>query len=532
MKKINYKSDIIVISFILIISVFIALIMGMHRYGDSVSYCAMADSLIKDGDLIVDNKDLTRWNRGKPTDLPVGAYITVDSSGVMKYSKPILYPLLAAPFVFFGFGGIILLNGLFLGGIVAINYFFARKYFSVNISLAMAGLFVFCSFMPVYSAWMTPDIMLFFACCLCIWLGIYEKKPGLAAFIIGIVSSAKIMFLLLLVPLFAVFLANREIRKIFKIAGICVLGMAGMFLLNFLFLRQFSVYSGVRGYFFIKAPQYLNLDLVKNNLIVVVSQFDGFNFNSLGLFIRNLVNFFIGRFTGVVWYAFPVFVSVFVYLFYRENVSRAEKTIGDSILIITTVLAIALIFFRPLNYFGGRGFVCNRYFFILPALFFLPSFRLIKKPAKIALFFLPGLLISAQLIKNQIFTKNFVLEQGKYLYPYAFVKHVRDFPLKYAPLEICQIESFAVPSINISENISLYSPLGQRIRLNQRIQLDKEQEIVIIQTGKTGSLRLEVVPEEIVLQPDVILKNRRGLGSKSFYYFKAKLPVWIKDIHG
>lgn len=531
MRKNNNKKDIVIISFIMFISVFITLIMGIHRYGDSASYYAMADSLINDGDLVVDNNDVMRWNCAKAADFLMGVYITVDDSGVMKYSKPILYPLLAAPFLFFGLGGLIWLNGLFLGGTVTINYLFMRKYFAVKRSLLIAGLFVFCSFMPVYAAWMTQDMMLFFACCLCIWLVIYGKKARLAALIIGVVSSAKIMFLLLLIPLIASNIAKKNTKETIKMLGMCLLGIMGMLFLTFLFLRQFSVYGGLRGYAFIKLPQYITLELIKNNLVIAKSQFEGFEFNSWGLFFRNLVNFFIGRFTGVIWYAFPAFVSVFAYLFYRKNISRAEKSIGDSILMITAVLAVALVFFRPLNYFGGRGFVCNRYFFILPALFFFPTIRFIKKPEKIALFFLPGLLVSSQLIKNQIFSRNFVLEQNKYAYPFAFVKHVRDFPLKYAPLEICQIESFAVPNINISGNISLYSPLGQKIRINQQIQLDNEQEIVIIQTGKTGSLKLEAVPEVIVLQPVFILKNRLSLECKSFYYFKAKQPVWIKDIH-
>ncbi len=527
----NYKSEVIIISVILLISIIITVYIGIHRYGDGASYYAMADSLIKDGDLIVDNSDITRWNRNKVTDIPIGAYITVDKSGVMRFSKPLLYPLIAAPFLFFGLFGVAVLNGLFLGASVVIMYSFARGYFTKTQSLFISVLFVLCSFMPVYAAWITQDFMLFFACCLCIWLGLYKNKAMLAGLIIGVVSSAKILFLLLLMPLIAKNIAKKEFRSTFKIIEVCFLGMAGMFLLNLLFLRQFSAYSGLRGYFFIKSPQYLTLELVKNNLVAGKPQFEGFEFNSWQLFFRNLFNFFIGRFTGIIWYGFPGFISVMIYLLRRKKLLRLEKIAGDSILMVTAAVILILIIARPLNYFGGGGFICNRYFFIFPALFFLPSMRFIKKPKMLVLVFLPGLLISSQLISSQIFVKKIVYLRNKYSFPLFFSAHTHAFPLRYAPLEIFQVESFIVPNLKISENIALYVPLGHKEGINQIIQLNKGQEIVIVRKGNAGNLKLETDYGEIVLEPEIVLRSRVSVECKSFYYFKAKRLAQINDIH-
>ncbi len=526
MKTNNPKGGILIPCFILLISIIITVAIGIHRYGDS-SYKAMAYSLINEGDLTVDNQDIARWNRGKMIDIPVGVFIRVDSNGVMKYSKPILYPLIAAPFLFLGFFGVALLNGLFLGGIVLINYFFTREYFTKIQSLFISVLFILCSFVPVYAAWMTPEMMLFFACSLCIWLGMYKNRAVSAALIIGIVSSAKIPFFLLLVPLIAIKIAQKEIKEAFKALGMFLLGIAAMFFLTFLFQGKMLSYSGLRGYFFIKSPQYITLELLRNNLIMVKTQLDGFNFHNLGLFFINLSNFFIGRFTGIIWYALPGFITACVYLWYRKKLLRLEKIIGDSILMVTSALILILITARPLNYFGGKAFIGNRYFFIFPALFFLPSMRLIKKPQKFAMILLPGVLISSQIIKNQFFTEKI----SKYSYSFPFSAHTNVFPLKYAPLEIHQVELFNLPKIAVSENIELYAPWQQKPRISQSIRLYKGEEVVILQKDKTGNLKLETDRGEIVLQPAVTLKSKLSAECRSFYYFKAKQLIQINNIH-
>lgn len=524
MKKNKLKGEVLVVSLILFISIIIVFI-GIHRYGDA-SYKAMAYSLINEGDLIADNQDIARWNRNDLVDIPVGAFIRVDNNGVMKYSKPILYPLIAAPFLFFGLFGPALLNGLFLGGVIAINYYFSREYFSKIQSLLVSALFVLCSFMPVYAAWMTPEMMLFFACSLCIWLGVYKNRAMPAALIIGAVTSAKILFFLLLVPLIANKIAQKERKEIFKTLGMFFLGMAGMSFLTFLFVGKFLSYSGLRGYFYIKSPQYMTLELLRNNLVIVKAQLDGFNFHNWGLFFINLVNFFIGRFTGIIWYAFPGFITACVYLGYRKRLLRLEKVRGDSILIGTAALILMLLIARPLNYFGGKAFIGSRYFFIFPALFLLPSMRLIKKPQSLALFILPGLLISSQIIKNQFFAENI----SKYSYSFPFSAHTNTFPLKYAPLEIHQVELFSLPKIEIAKNIWFYTPWEQKMRKNQKIQFRKGQEAVILQKDKTGPFKLETNLGEIVLKPAITLRNRENAECKSFYYFKAKRPMQVNNL--
>ncbi len=520
MKKNNYQKDeILIICFILIISSIFTVSIGVYGFGDSPSYYSMTNSLVKDGDLIIDNRDVARWNSCKFHNVPAGTYILIDEKGTMRYAKPILYPLIAAPFFFlFGNIGFAMLNGLFLGSSIALGYIFLKKYFNKNNSLLISALFFLCSFMPVYATWIHPEMMLFFACSLCLWLWRYKNQTISAAFIIGIVSSVKIIFLLLLVPLIVILTLEKRFRELFKTIAICLLGISIMLFLTLLFIRQFSPYNGLRGYISPSRIPYFTLKDVRDALVITPSVFKGMEFNSWGLFFRNILNFFMGRFTGIIWYAFPGVVCVAIYLLNRQRINKKEKVFGDVILLVIFLLLVMLIIIKPLNYFGGRGVVGNRYFFILPALLFLPTIKAFKKPAKIALIFLPGLFLNFQIIKNEIFIKN-------------YAAHTSVFPLRYAFLEISQIEALPVRQIGISEDIFLYTPLGLEEQVGKKILINSKQEVVIVQKNRTNYLKLETDRGEIILQPKEILKNKVSREVKSFYYFKAGRLTWVNNIY-
>ncbi|KAB2959502.1 MAG: hypothetical protein F9K18_11560, partial [Thermoanaerobaculia bacterium] len=79
--------------------------------GDEATYVAMASSLARDGDLDFEAAD-ARWARERG-----GAALILERTGRgVSYSKPVLFPLLAAPFLALaGEAGLILFNALALG---------------------------------------------------------------------------------------------------------------------------------------------------------------------------------------------------------------------------------------------------------------------------------------------------------------------------------------------------------------------------------------------------------------------------------
>ncbi len=527
MRKIN--SETWIVSFIMGLCIVFSMSAGVRGYGDGYSYCLMVDSLMKDGDLKVEKEDIVRWKNNKFDNIAIGAHVFFDKKGTPRYAKPFLYPLISIPFYFFGGKGFSLLNGLFLGGSIVFCYFFIRKYFNKINSMLIAMLFFFCSYIPVYVSWIHSEMMLFFACSLCMWLFFCKNKSSLAALIIGIVSSVKIVFLLLLVPFFAVMIFEKEYKKLSKSLAVFILGIGFILSLNFLLFGQLSPYSGVnRGFFVSKAGESERVEEMIYPVTAIDSQFEGFEFNSWKLFFRNLGNFFIGRFTGIIWYGFPGVGCIGLYLLKRRHLVKEERKIGDNILLAAIALVLVLIIARPLNYFGGKGFVCNRYFFILPALLFLPLFKAFKNPKIIMLLFLPGLLINFNIITSEVFAKSKSFYYKKYSNTFIPGVYACAFPLRHFPLELTQIESLPVSKIKISENRSFYFPLGFKEKNDKGILIDKEQEIVIVQRGKENFI-LKTDRKNLSLKPAIKLKSRLSEEYKSFYYFKAKQLTLINN---
>ncbi len=523
-----FRSQIIGVALVLIISIIFSIIIGIYeQIGDGPSYFLMVDSILEDGDFILENTDISRWDYSWYGNSPFGAHIMVNKKGVLKYAKPILYPLIAAPFfLFFGNIGFSLLNGLFLGGSIALGYFMLSKYFSRGNALLITAGFFFCSFIPAYVSWLHPEMMLFFACVLCMRLLLDVKLAKFAALVIGIMSTVKIFFLFLLIPLMVVLLPEKRIKELLKALGMLLFGVGVMLFVNLIFLKQFLSYSGITGLISFRLTPYLSIEQVRDSLSIESSQFIGFEFNSLGLFLRNAAAFFVGRFTGLIWYAFPAVVCAFVYAAYRKRINARERWFGDSVLAAAALLIVTLIIARPLNYFGGRGFICNRYFFILPAMLFLPAIRMVKNPKNLFLFFLPGLLINYQVIKNEFTMKNRVARG----YIAALSAHTCVFPFKYAPLEIFQSESLLLHNWEVSNNSSIYFPLGLISLKDKKISIDKGQELVIVSENAKDYISLETARGKILLKPKTIWKNKENNECKSFYYYRAPLPTLVKSI--
>lgn len=531
MRRINYHGEIIVISFILFASIIFAAAIGVRGYGDGNTYYAMVSSLIKDGDLILDNRDIRRWQYDRFQNMPVGVNVLIDGKGVIRYNKPILYPLVAAPFfLFLGRRGFAFLNGLFLGGGIVFCYLFLRRYFNKSYSLLITTMFFFGSFILVYVAWIHPEMLLFFTCALCMWLWLNKNKTVLSALVIGIAGSVKIIFLLLFIPLIMVLVSEKKFKKLSRAIGICFLGIGFISVLTILLLGQISAYSGVNGLITSRLVPYLTTGEIKKALAIIPTHLIGIGFNSWDLFFRNILYFFLGRFTGIIWYAFPALICAGIHLLHRRYLIREEKILGDSILFVTLLLAVILVIARPLNYFGGQDFICNRYFFILPALFFLPAIKKVKKPKIIVLAFLPGLLISYQIIKNFFFFEHWHSRYGKATYTFAQSAHTGTFPLKYAPLEILQVESFFIHQVKVSENISLYAPSGLLKQIGQKILIDVGQEVVMVNKNSINYLKLETNHGKITLRPWAVLEDRINRERRSFYYFKADLPTWVNNV--
>jgi len=519
----NNFVDILLVIFILTVSFIFTESIGIHNYGDSPSYRLMIKSLIYDKDLILDKKDIQRCKKDK--DRLNGTYVFIDKEGKIKYGKPLLYPLIALPFFFiFKTFGLSLLNSLFLGGSIICGFCYLKKYFNRFYSLILNLLFFFCSYIPFYTGWMTPDEMIFFACCLVMYLILSKNKPELAAFVIGAVTSAKVIFSLLLIPLFTVLIEEKAYRRLKNTLCLYLIGLLSMLILTFIFLGKVSPYVETSGYIPAQTKPYSTEEDIKNSLIIVPSLFIGIYFTSWNLFFRNLLNFFIGRFTGVIWYAFPAFVCIIFYLLSVQKMRKKEKNIGISIILAAFFLVLILVILRPLNYFGGKDFIGNRYYFILPAMLFLPLKKI--HPYKLILLFSLGFIVTFPILKTELLSKNRDFFYSPYIFKHS--AYTCSFPLKYAPLEISQIESFMVYKLKLSKNTFVYLPCGMKKRKKEEILITPNQEVVIVCQKKCGFLKLSSERQSIILHPQIILRDRIHHQYKTFYYFKPNKQMWLK----
>ena len=117
------------------------LILGVFRgsfnsvRGDEGTYLAMAASLVADRDLGFDEHDRNRLmaleDQGRQM------VILQKTKAGLSYSKPVLYPVLAAPFyALFGEAGLIVLNALVLAAALTLGWAFLRRIGSSEMACA------------------------------------------------------------------------------------------------------------------------------------------------------------------------------------------------------------------------------------------------------------------------------------------------------------------------------------------------------------------------------------------------------------
>jgi hypothetical protein len=518
-----------IIGFILFLGVLFAAWAGPHIYGDSASYYMMTSSLAKDGDFVLGQRDAARWNKDRFEAVPVGVYVRRDDAGIIRYAKPALFPIIAAPFfLMLGRFGLVILNGLLLGLCFVFSWLSLRRQISSFVAFAIALAFLGFSAIPAYAGWVTPDIFLFFCCSLCVFL-LAEKKPMASALIIGLIAAEKVTFLLMLIPLVAVIAQKDGIKRVFKALGFCLLGLVFTVLLTRCCLGTFFAYSD---------PKYIlsggaipqTLEEFQHRLVLAPPELLDMRFNGPQLYLCNIINFSVGRFSGIFWYGFPAVACVLIYFWRRRNISREGIIRGDSILVTAVMLAAVLLFFRPLNYFGGPGFFGNRYYFIYPVLLFPEAFKGIRKPAFVLLFFLPAALVISQVIANSLNLKNWHKSRWAAIYVQEFGAHTCTPPLKYAVLEINAVESLPVYSQILAEGLVLYAPSGFKKDPGGQIVLEKGQEIVFVLKKKQGGIELKTSSGEFILRPVLVLVDKSAKERKSFFYFKSMNYLRLSSI--
>jgi len=326
----------------------------------------------------------------------------------LLFGKSFIYPLFAAPFVsVFDLNGFLWFNALLLAGTFLASYTFVGARSGTIVSLALASAFVFATVVPVYYAWMMPELFNFTLGVLAYFCWLYKyvgapvpSRPRtawlrgawgdvLAAVILGIATYSKVTNLLLFAPIPLWFVLKRDWHRVVIISTLFGATVGGLFAANVAVSGDWNYQGGLRRTFYqnngnlgraypFQQPGVgfeAGKDMGRNDsLFDVLMDHDLFwpNLRS------NIKYFVVGRYGGLLPYFFPAVLATLMFLF-----ARGRRELWQWFVLAAVVLHIAVfILSQPYTYLGSGGSIGNRYFMGAYglSLFLFPPIRTMAVP--------------------------------------------------------------------------------------------------------------------------------------------------------
>ena len=467
-------------------------------FGDTATYYSFGHSLAADFDFEFRREDLVRVWREFPTG-PEGIFLKRgrDVQGVqasstlpffeivstpdpdadrLYYGKGFIYPLFAAPFIFFfGTNGFLVLHAVLMTLCFACAYGFLVARSAPLPSLLFAASFLLLSVAPVYMVWLTPDffnlgvvlIAYFFWCykevvaesetaCLGTvrrrWL-LGPRSDVIAAILLGVAAFSKPTNILLIGPPLALLLWRRQWRPFSVVGATFAMVFVGLFAWNVVITGEWNYQGGEdRGTFYSMDP-----DEAGPRIGGFPFQSGQHSFDTTGIiretnrvpvevlttpdalihvFRRNIGYFLFGRHTGFVPYFFAGSVAVVLFLWRaRQRPIWQWLTLGAGF-----GSAIALILYMPYSYSGGGGPVGNRYFMgVYPVFLFITPPLMHLGASLVAV--TGSAIFTAQLLLNP-FTVSFRpaehVKSGPYRWLPAEMTLLNDLPMNVTPHKVRQ----------------------------------------------------------------------------------------------
>lgn len=363
--------------------------------GDEGTYLAMATSLARDGDLAFGTAD-AEWAAGRPGGV---ALILERTARGIRYSKPVLYPLLAAPFAAVaGAGGLVVLNALLL----ALGFVLARALLTrvgARTRATETVLTVLCAAAVVpYVVWRMAEAVEVGLAAAGLALALAAERPAplaprgwserwLAArwaapagsLLLGLLVGLREPNVAVAVVPAAAALGGRDLRRAAKSVTAVVVGYGAVLALTWALTGAVNPYKATRATFTAETGWPAGASAA-----TALARFDsGDDLATSTLSARPEVRpaltayatlyLFVGRHSGLVAYLPALLLLAAIALGARERVALAA--LGG-----VAALAVFYLVWWPSNYFGGEAFLGNRYLLagypaLLVALPRLPSRR-------------------------------------------------------------------------------------------------------------------------------------------------------------
>lgn len=376
-------------------------------WGDEGTYVAMTASLARDLDLSFDEADRA-WALERVPDKGV-AVILQRVGGSVAYSKPLLYPLLAAPaYKVFGETGMLLLNVLGLGAGLLLAWVYLERVAGAGHGSLMLAVLGGASAMLPYLLWRMSEALqvgLALGGTVLICGAMTARSPNSAArwhpwlegrwapavggALLGLLISMRVSNAALAGGAVLACLLMRRWRRAVTAAVGAALALGAILLVTQLAVGTASPYTAERTSF--NAGIGYPTGDASPESEAALARFDqrpATHRLGLGVGVDTLFStyyFIAGRHTGLL----PYFPLALVMLW---MLARRRDKIGLGLLAGVVALTLFYLLYMPNNYFGGSTFLGNRYFLVAyPVLIVglrrLPSPRALTAVAAVALAF-------------------------------------------------------------------------------------------------------------------------------------------------
>ncbi len=338
-------------------------------WGDEGTYLAMTVSLVRDGDLAFEEADRTWAEEREPG---VGATVIVQQTERgLSYSKPVVYPILAAPFYWlFGERGLVALNAIALTIALLLAWNLLGRRGPSELSTLTVLSYAGCGALLPYLLWRVSDLLQFslvLAGLVLVCQGL--RHPGgrvwplwaaaLGATGLGLAAHMRLTNAALAAAAAVACALVGRWRRSGTVAGAAAGAFLAATLCGVLLTGTANPYKAVRTSFNgeIGYPAGPGAEQALERFSIVPAT-QSATWTPGGDSSRSLyasLYFVLGRHSGLLLY-FPIALL----LVYR--LLRHPDRVGLALLGGVAAMVCFYLLWLPWNYFGGATFVGNRYF--------------------------------------------------------------------------------------------------------------------------------------------------------------------------
>ncbi len=354
-------------------------------WGDEGTYVAMTESLVRDHDLLFGAID-REWATTGTHGVPVTVILQQTEMGI-SYSKPIVYPLLAAPLLStMGEWGMVATNLLLLGLALVLAWHHLSRLGHPVDAIWMLASFAFCSALLPYIGWQMSDLaQAAITLSGLLWvLGPVQRREArdsarsavLGGVFLGLAVAMRYPAAALVAATMGALLLHRKLRRCALFAVAVVLTFLAVNGITKGLIGEANPYKAVRSSFNAQTGYPVRDSDRSYERFTTGLATQSATWTPPALTRRTAYStlyFFIGRHSGLIAY-FPIALVLLVYCL------RRPSRVGLMMLAGVGMISGFYLIWMPDNYFGGSTFIGNRYFLgafpaLLVALRRLPSPR-------------------------------------------------------------------------------------------------------------------------------------------------------------